>query len=723
MDTTSGQQVPPLPQRVVGQYHLLAQLGHTPTGPIYLARLPHKETLLALKALPPLGPEEMARLRQDTSLLGRVEHPGVIRPLEVGVERGRAFVVTEHVPGSTLREQLDRRGPLPARQAARLVADAADALQALHDAGVVHRHLDPSVIVVDGRDGRPKLAELGLARDPRRPPAPGQPPFLPFCLAPEQLRGEPAQPRSDVYALGAVLYELLCGSPPFEGQSWSELSQAVQAGDPEPPGELVAGVPRAIERACLKALALEPDDRPTAGELALLLRRAAGGEDARGGSPLLVAALVVAVLGVVGAAGWGAWERRGRGEAESALAVAQADLERLRRELAAAHETGAAREAELRQAREQAARKQQEVEQAQNLARADAARAKTATDQLRRELSQRVEQIAGIQGLGAGQIGPIVDALAAALEPAPELTRLRARLLYNRRRMDDLRALVRAARARGGELPPELVYLELRVEPDPARAQELVAQLAALPEDTAYGALGRLFALQAAAQQGVPTDQALGLLQRARARDPKDPHLLAVFSEVAANLAFQGNNPQHVQQALALAVEWVDADPTSSDAYLQRARLTLHLFQLTQGQRRELPARALTDLRVARGLSDAPAVWMESAKAHLSLGYAEVAQAEVLEGRRRAEAMGDQGELARSLALLGACRALMGDENGAVQQWTEALRAFPNMAGTYDLVTFLPRLGREGQQRVLQAAPPQVRQQLEAVLRQVGGGR
>ncbi|MBX3468264.1 MAG: serine/threonine protein kinase [Planctomycetes bacterium] len=312
MDTTGGQQVPPIPQRTVGQYHLLAQLGHTPTGPVYLARLPHKESLLALKALPPLGPEEMARLRQDTSLLGRVEHPGVIRPLEVGVDRGRAFVVTEHVPGSTLREQLDRRGPLPARQAARLVADVADALQALHDAGVVHRHLDPSVVVVDGRDGRPKVSELGLARDPRRPPAPGQPPFLPFCLSPEQLRGEPAGPRSDVYALGAVLYELLCGSPPFEGQSWSELSQAVQAGDPEPPGELVAGVPRQIERACLDALALEPDDRPTAAELALRLRRAAGGEEGRGGSPLLVAGLVLALLGAAGAAAWGAWERGGR---------------------------------------------------------------------------------------------------------------------------------------------------------------------------------------------------------------------------------------------------------------------------------------------------------------------------------------------------------------------------------------------------------------------------
>lgn len=716
MDTTGGQQVPPIPQRTVGQYHLLAQLGHTPTGPVYLARLPHKESLLALKALPPLGPEEMARLRQDTSLLGRVEHPGVIRPLEVGVDRGRAFVVTEHVPGSTLREQLDRRGPLPARQAARLVADVADALQALHDAGVVHRHLDPSVVVVDGRDGRPKVSELGLARDPRRPPAPGQPPFLPFCLSPEQLRGEPAGPRSDVYALGAVLYELLCGSPPFEGQSWSELSQAVQAGDPEPPGELVAGVPRQIERACLDALALEPDDRPTAAELALRLRRAAGGEEGRGGSPLLVAGLVLALLGAAGAAAWGAWERGGRGDAEGALAVAQADLERLRRELAAAHETAAAREAELRQAREQAAKRQQEVEAAENKLRAEAARAKTTMDQLKREVQQRLDQVAGLGGLGAGQMAPVLDALIAALEPAPELTRLRARLLYNRRRTEDLRALLRAARARGA-VEPELVYLELRIEADEARAKELIAALAALPEDTAYGAIGRLISAPASSP-----DQALGVLQRARARDGKDPHLLAILADITAGLALQSNNPQHLQQALAVAVEWVEADPTCSDAYVQRARLTLHLFQVTQGQRRELPGRVLTDLRAARSLSDVPAIWLESAKAHLAFGYPEVAQAEVLEGRRRAEAAGDPNELGRALALMGVCRLLSQDEAGAVQHWTEALRTVPGAQGTYDFVPYLSRLGREGQQRVLQAAPPQLRGQLEAALRQ-GGGR
>lgn len=125
MDTTGGQQVPPIPQRIIGPYQLLAQLGQTPTGPVYLARLHHKETLFALKLLPPVAPDELQRMRHEISLLARVDHPSVVRPVDMGSDRGRTFVVTEHVPGTTLREQLDRRGPLPPRQAARVAAEVA----------------------------------------------------------------------------------------------------------------------------------------------------------------------------------------------------------------------------------------------------------------------------------------------------------------------------------------------------------------------------------------------------------------------------------------------------------------------------------------------------------------------------------------------------------------------------------------------------------------------
>lgn len=721
MDTTGGQQVPPIPQRVVGQYHLLAQLAQTPTGPVYLARLQHKEALFALKLLPPLGPDEMQRMRQDAGLLSRVEHPGVVRPVDLGTDRGRGYVVTEHVPGTTLREQLDRRGPLPPRQAARVAADVADALQAIHDAGAVHRHLDPSVIVVDGRDGRPKVSELGVARDPRRPPLPGQAPYLPFCMAPEQLRGERAEAKSDVYALGAVLYELLSGSPPFEGQSWSELSQEIQAGDPEPPSELVAGIPRGIERACLKALSLAPAHRPSAAELAKELRRASGGEHERGGSPLVAAALAAALVALVGAAAWGVWERRGRGEAEGALAGARVELEGLRRELASAKEGRASSQAELQQVRDQAARREQELDRGQAQARAEAAQVKAAGEQQRRALEQRLELTAlAAAGAAAGHMSPAIDALIAAIEPAPGLVTLRARLLRERGRFDDLRQLLRAERARG-PLPPELMYLELTGGAEGEQAEALLAELVALPEDSPYGAIGRLFAQQQPLEQGA----AVALLQRAQQGSPDDPHLAALLADVLRQAAMASSSGQLIQQALQQAEAAVRLNPTSADVLLDRARLQVHAFQLTQGQQREFAGRALADLEAARAFSDAPVLWTEAARIRLLLGLPEVATATLNEARRRAQARNDHNELARTFVLMGLVRLAGGDEAGAVSNWSDALRAYPNLQGTYEFVQYLPRLSADGQRRVLQAAPPNMRQQLEGMLRQgqQGGGR
>ncbi len=714
MDTTGGQQVPPIPQRVVGSYHLLAQLGQTPTGPVYLARLQHKEALFALKLLPPLGPDDMQRMRHDASLLARVEHPGVVRPIDLGNDRGRAYVVTEHVPGTTLREQLDRRGPLPPRQAARVAADVADALQAIHDAGAVHRHLDPTVIVVDGRDGRAKVTELAVARDPRRPALPGQAPYLPFCMAPEQLRGERAEARSDVYALGAVLYELLSGSPPFEGQSWSELSQEIQAGDPEPPSELVAGIPRAIERACLEALSLAPAQRPTAAELAQELRRAAGGDHERASSPVAVVGLALALVGLVAAVGWGVWERRGRAAAEAALTGERVDNEGLRRELLANKSLNDEAVSKLTEERDRAVRAGKDLDASLSQVRAELARARTSADEVRRGYEQRLEQAA--QGaLLSPQLGPMVDALIAAIEPAPELVTLRARLLRDRGRVDDLKQLLAAERARG-PLPPALAYLELSTQPEQARAQEIVAELAALEEDSPYGAIGRLYSQQQ--QSGV----ALQLLQKAYQKAPDDPDVLALLTEFMGRMATQGNNRQALQQALQLADQAVRRNPTSIGVLMERSRLLMFAAQVMQ--RGEYASRGAADLAAARALSDAALLWNETARAYLGMGQPDLAAAAIVEARRRAQAQNNQNELARTFVLMGLARLTTGDENGAAAAWMEGLRMHPNQQATYDFAPFLAQLGPDARTRVINAAPPQVRSRLEDMLRQAQpGGR
>lgn len=577
------------------------------------------------------------------------------------------------------------------------------------------------MVVVDGRDGRAKITELAVTRDPRRPPPPGYAPYLPFCLAPEQLRGERPEPKSDVYALGAVLYELLSGSPPFEGHSWSELSQEIQAGDPEPPSDLVAGIPRAIERACLEALSLAPSARPSAGELAQRLRRAAGGEDDGAASPLVAAGLALALAAAAGAGVWGAWERRGRVDAEEQLGAARSELEVVRRELVEAKEAGAAREAqlqaELQAERDRAASRQKEHESALSLARAEVARAKTDAEGLRRTYEQRLTATALAAAKGGAQLGPLVDAFIAELEAAADLAPLRARLLLQRGRLDEAKALLRAEREKG-PLPPALAFLELACQPEKARADELLAQLAALEEDSPYGAIGRVYTRQ------LDQNAAIQLLNRAYQKVPDNPDLLALLADLVGRAAMQSGNGQLMQQALYLSEQTVRRDPASVDARVDRARLLLHAYQLTQGRQPEFASQAAAELAAARALSDVPLLWNEAAKVHMVQGLHELATAVLEEGHQRAKAANDSNEAARALLLIGVVKLLARDERAAVQIWLEVLRTYPGAQATFEIAPYLRNLAPEHRNAVLQAVPPAMRAQLEAFMRQLPqGGR
>ena len=264
-----------------GRFELLGEVGRGGFGVVYRAwdgRLDREVALKVLHGGKLAGPDSRARFRREVRSVARLAHPGLVPVFEVGVEDGAAYLVSEFVDGPNLADWLSSgKRPAP-REAARLVAEVADALQHAHHCGVIHRDVKPSNLLM-GTDGRPRLTDFGLARIDadvtltRLGEAIGTPAYM----SPEQARGELSAigPPCDIYGLGAVLYELLTGRPPFEGPNPVVLRQVLED-DPKPTG---SGVPIDLECICLTALAKEPSRRyRSADALAEDLRRYLRGE-------------------------------------------------------------------------------------------------------------------------------------------------------------------------------------------------------------------------------------------------------------------------------------------------------------------------------------------------------------------------------------------------------------------------------------------------------------
>jgi hypothetical protein len=211
-------------------------------------------------------------------VLARLDDPGVVRVYDVDVHEGRPFVVFAYVAGQSLAEHLRYKRP-SFRAAAALTADLAATLERVHRQGVLHRDLKPANVLVDAA-GRPRLMDFGLAslrhawgaiNPPEEDAVCGTYPYM----APEQARGEAERvgPPTDVFGLGAVLYQLLTGQPPYAGESAAEVREQARQGRVTPPRQLNPRVPRALERICLKALAADPGQRyASAGAMGSALR-------------------------------------------------------------------------------------------------------------------------------------------------------------------------------------------------------------------------------------------------------------------------------------------------------------------------------------------------------------------------------------------------------------------------------------------------------------------
>jgi eukaryotic-like serine/threonine-protein kinase len=261
--------------RINGRYEFVRPLGH---GAMAIVDLMHDVELdrpVALKRLAEnLARDDDLRRRfvREARLAARLSHPNVVRVFDVGEADGRPFIAMEYVEGETLAELLARRGPLPAAEVARLGVQVCAALAAAHAAGLVHRDVKPQNLIL-GKDGVLRLGDFGIAvgHEGTQLTLAGTVLGTAGYLAPEQARGEQVTAAADIYAVGAVLFELLTGDPARTGGSLSELEATNGFNPPDLAGRLT-GVPAELVAAVTACLSMPPEDRPpSAAALARLL--------------------------------------------------------------------------------------------------------------------------------------------------------------------------------------------------------------------------------------------------------------------------------------------------------------------------------------------------------------------------------------------------------------------------------------------------------------------
>ncbi|WP_165251602.1 WD40 repeat domain-containing serine/threonine protein kinase [Paludisphaera soli] len=272
--------IPVAPRGRVGRYHILEEVGRGGMGVVYKARQLSPRRIVAIKMIlagDHANARERARLRTEAEAAAKLTHPNIVQIIEADYHEGLPFLAMEFVDGGNLARML-RAMPQPIRWSARMIETLARAIHEAHESDIVHRDLNPSNILMT-QDGVPKIGDFGLAKFLMTDEGTSQSGRLlgtPSYMAPEQLGdgGRGVSRRTDVYGLGAILYEMLTGSPPFRGLTPMETLCQVAEGDVVPPSRLRHGLPQDLETICLKCLDRNPSARYVdARELADDLRR------------------------------------------------------------------------------------------------------------------------------------------------------------------------------------------------------------------------------------------------------------------------------------------------------------------------------------------------------------------------------------------------------------------------------------------------------------------
>ena len=263
----------------LGPYEIVAAIGAGGMGEVYRAQDSRLNRQVAVKVLPTSfssNPERLQRFRQEAMSAAAINDPGIVSVYDVGTQDGFPYVVSELLEGETLRDRL-RSGGLSRRRSVEYGIQIARALAAAHDKGIVHRDLKPENIFIT-RDGRIKILDFGLAKLTRQEEAaaaagqtalptaavnttPGMVLGTVGYMAPEQVRGLPTDARSDIFAVGAILYEMLSGRRAFKGATAADTMSAILKEDPPELGETHSDIPPAVERIVRHCLEKNPEER------------------------------------------------------------------------------------------------------------------------------------------------------------------------------------------------------------------------------------------------------------------------------------------------------------------------------------------------------------------------------------------------------------------------------------------------------------------------------
>ncbi|MGP0071043.1 MAG: protein kinase domain-containing protein [Bryobacteraceae bacterium] len=306
----------------LGPYEIYGLIGKGGMGEVYRARDARLDRTVAIKVLPAefsAQEERLRRFEQEAQVLGALNHPNLLAIYDVGAQNGTHFLVSELLEGESLRQRL-QEGALTVRKAMDLGIQIAKGLAAAHEKGIVHRDIKPDNIFLT-RDGRAKILDFGLAKqsaaEGRGESAtitavtdPGVVLGTAGYMSPEQVRGKPADARSDIFSFGAILYEMVAGLRAFQGESSVETMNAILKEDPPP---ISGNIPPAIERVIRRCLEKAPEERfQSARDLSFALEALAApsststreaaipAQENRRSLPVLAIALAAAALGAIG---------------------------------------------------------------------------------------------------------------------------------------------------------------------------------------------------------------------------------------------------------------------------------------------------------------------------------------------------------------------------------------------------------------------------------------
>jgi len=263
----------------VGSYSVDCLLGEGGMGHVYTAT-DQQGNRVALKLVKADYARDMTfrrRFIREANIAQTVKHPNVVPVVATGEHQGLLYMAQTYIDGLSLAQKIKRDGPLEIDETVRMCTDVAAGLEALWSAGMVHRDVKPANILLD-EEGVAYITDFGLAKDTQGSvlTLPGQALGSADYMAPEQIRGETLTAAADVYALGCVVHESICGSPPFAKVAGMRILWAHLQEEPPDPRGLREGLPPAFGEVMMLALAKEPEQRPaSAGEYARMLAKAA----------------------------------------------------------------------------------------------------------------------------------------------------------------------------------------------------------------------------------------------------------------------------------------------------------------------------------------------------------------------------------------------------------------------------------------------------------------